>query len=83
MGTEDEPTQVWGFQVLDEGGGGGRNGVLGGVNHLSEVSGAAGCWWWENCSVRLCSLPLDLAHVQVSNVHCQRPTSLFLVSVFT
>lgn len=55
MGEEDEPTQAWGFQVLDGDGEGGRNGVLGGVNHLGEVSGAAdlmmrtaGCWWWDN-----------------------------------
>lgn len=40
MGAEDEPTQMWGFKVLDKEGGGGRNGVLGGVNHLSELSGA-------------------------------------------
>lgn len=40
MGAEDEPTQVWDFQVLDGEGRGGNNGVLGGFNHLSEVSGA-------------------------------------------
>ncbi|TRZ13998.1 hypothetical protein HGM15179_013066 [Zosterops borbonicus] len=40
MGAEDETTQVWDFQVLDGEGRGGNNGVLGGFNHLSEVSGA-------------------------------------------
>lgn len=88
MGAEDEPTQVWGFKVLDGEEVGGRNGILDGVNHLSEIPGladlrmrAAGCW--EYCSVRPCSLLLDLACMQVSNVHCQHPISLFLVSVFT
>lgn len=41
MGTEDEPTQVWGFKVLDGEGVGGRNGLLGGVNRLSEFPGLA------------------------------------------
>lgn len=70
--------------------GGGRNGVLGGVNYLSEDSGAGrshdgGCRLLvvgELLSQAI-SLSLDLAHRQVSSVHCQPPTSLFLVSVFT
>lgn len=39
MGVEDEPTQLWGFKVLDGKGGGGRNGVSGGINDLNESLG--------------------------------------------
>ena len=85
------PARWWGFKGLGGEGGGRRSGVLSGVNLLSGVSPgpadlmvrAAGCWWWENCLVRPCFLPLDLAHRQVSSICCQPPISLFLVSVFT
>lgn len=39
MGAEDKPTQLWGFKVLDGEGGGGRNGVSGGINDLNESLG--------------------------------------------
>lgn len=41
MGAEDKPTQLWGFKVLDGEGGGGRNGVSGGISDLNEFLGLA------------------------------------------